>query len=240
MAYTILVVDDDEQIVNIIKLAVSDMGYEVITATNIEEALDYLAIQLPDLIISDIMLSGTDGIDFCKMIRKDPNTRHIPFVIISARSSVEDKILGLKAGADDYITKPFNIQELSARLAMLFKRVERAKQAALVARKSTKGSLAQINLTDLLGIFEMTQKSGLLTITHENYGGSIYLDKGAIVHCTLHNVEGEEAFYSLLRWNEDGEFEFTPGIKPVRKTINTTTHSLVMEGLKQIDEEKRK
>ena len=239
MLYTVLVVDNDEQMINVIKMAVSKMGYEVITATKVEDALDYLAIQLPDLIISDISMPGISGLEFCQMIRRDANTRHIPFVIVSSKSRVEDKVAGLKAGADDYITKPFNTKELSARLSMLFKRVEKAQQAALVARKSTKGSLAQINLVDLLGIFEMTQKTGLLTISHDNYAGSMYLENGNIVHCTLHDTEGEEAFLNLLRWNEDGEFEFTPAIKPVKKTITGNTHSLVMEGLKQIDEEKR-
>jgi two-component system alkaline phosphatase synthesis response regulator PhoP len=239
MAYTVLIVDDEREVIDVLKFSLQNLGYEVITAKNVEEALDYLAIQLPDLIISDIIMPGIDGLQFCKTIRKDPNTRHIPFVFISSKTSIEDRIKGLKTGADDYIAKPFNIVELNARLSMLFQRVEKSKQAALAARKSTKGSLGQINLVDLLGIFEMSKKTGLLTISKENYFGSLYLEHGNIIHCVFQDVEGEEAFYRLLRWKDEGEFEFTPAISPDHKTIEQGTHSLIMEGLKQIDEEKK-
>ncbi len=91
----------------------------------------------------------------------------------------------------------------------------------------------------MLGIFEMTRKTGLLTISQDNRFGSIYLEEGNIVHCVLQDTEAEEAFYRLLKWKNQGKFEFTPAILPVSRTINQKTHSLVMEGLKQLDEDNK-
>lgn len=118
----ILIVDDEEHILELLKFNLENAGFKVITASNGIEALEYLKNSLPKLILLDLMLPGMDGYDVCKEIRRDKNLSNIPIIMITARSEELDKILGLELGADDYITKPFSIRELIARVKAVLRR----------------------------------------------------------------------------------------------------------------------
>jgi two-component system, OmpR family, alkaline phosphatase synthesis response regulator PhoP len=118
----ILVIDDEEHILELIKFNLENSNYKVITATNGIEALKLVKLQLPQLILLDLMLPGMDGYDVCKEIRKDNSISSIPIIMITAKSEELDKILGLELGADDYITKPFSVRELMARVKAVLRR----------------------------------------------------------------------------------------------------------------------
>lgn len=108
----ILVVDDDPTNTKLLKFLLTDEGYEVTTVHSPTEALSMLANNVYDLIILDIMMPGMDGLEVCRRIRMTSTT---PIIFISARGEVKDKVTGLKAGGDDYISKPFDPNELLAR-----------------------------------------------------------------------------------------------------------------------------
>ena len=108
----ILIVDDEEHILELLKFNLENAGYKVTTSTNGIDALKKAKNDLPNLVLLDLMLPGLDGYDVCKEIRKDPNAQNIPIIMTTAKSEELDKILGLELGADDYITKPFSIREL--------------------------------------------------------------------------------------------------------------------------------
>ena len=118
----ILIVDDEEHIIELIKFNLENAGYETLTATNGIDALRIIREESPRLILLDIMLPGMDGYDICKEIRKDNIIANIPVIMITAKGEEVDKILGLELGADDYITKPFSIRELIARVKALIRR----------------------------------------------------------------------------------------------------------------------
>lgn len=118
----ILIVDDEEHIIELIKFNLENSGYETLTATNGIDALRIIREESPRLILLDIMLPGMDGYDICKEIRKDSVIANIPVIMITAKGEEVDKILGLELGADDYITKPFSIRELIARVKALIRR----------------------------------------------------------------------------------------------------------------------
>lgn len=116
----ILVCDDDKEIARAIGIYLEEAGYQVVLAYNGEEAIDCLSnIKQIDLVIMDIMMPGLDGIEATKRIREENN---IPIIMLSAKSEDEDKIAGLRIGADDYITKPFNPEELVARVQSQLRR----------------------------------------------------------------------------------------------------------------------
>lgn len=119
----IYVVDDEKDIREILKVNLQKNGYEVSTFASAEEVLKQLAIAKPDLLMLDIMMSGMDGLDLCKQIRASNNLKDIPILFLSAKSAELDKVLGLELGADDYITKPFSIHELIARVKAILRRV---------------------------------------------------------------------------------------------------------------------
>jgi len=118
----ILVVDDEEHIVELIKFNLEKNGYKVITADNGKDALEIAKEQHPDLVLLDLMLPGIDGLEVCKEIRKEASISNMPIIMITAKGEELDKILGLELGADDYITKPFSVRELIARSKAILRR----------------------------------------------------------------------------------------------------------------------
>lgn len=118
----ILIVDDDENIRNLLSIYLENEGFNTIKAENAKEALEILEEKEIELILLDIMMPQIDGIDACMRIRKDKN---MPIIMISAKSEDMDKIHGLTAGADDYITKPFNPLELIARVKAQLRRYDK-------------------------------------------------------------------------------------------------------------------
>ncbi|GKS10851.1 response regulator transcription factor [Paenibacillus chitinolyticus] len=119
---TILVVDNEKEIVELIRIYLTNEGYETVSAGDGLEALDVLKSREVDLIILDIMMPRMDGVQACLEIRKEKN---MPILMLSAKSEDMDKILGLTAGADDYLTKPFNPLELMARVKSQLRRYKR-------------------------------------------------------------------------------------------------------------------
>lgn len=119
---TILVVEDEAAIREMVTLALNTAEFEVLEAANVDEALLRISEQSPDLIVLDWMLPGQSGLDFARRLRRDESTLDIPIIILTARVEEVDKIQGLEAGADDYVTKPFSPRELIARIKALLRR----------------------------------------------------------------------------------------------------------------------
>ena len=118
----ILVVEDEPNQVELIEFNLNSQGYEVVVARDGEEALNLAAEENPDLILLDWMLPKVSGIEVCRQLRRSKMTREIPIVMLTARSEESDKIRGLDIGADDYITKPYSIKELLARVRAAMRR----------------------------------------------------------------------------------------------------------------------
>lgn len=119
----ILVTDDEKDIVGLISYNLEKEGFLVIKAYDGEEALRLVKMQKPDLLILDLMLPRMSGIDVCKAIRNDPATADLPIIMVTAKDDETDKIIGLEIGADDYITKPFSVRELVARVRTILRRL---------------------------------------------------------------------------------------------------------------------
>ena len=117
----ILVVDDISQNNDLLEAYLVPQGYEVIKALSGEEALEKLAVNQIDLILLDVMMPGMDGFEVTRRIRQDPKTRLMPIILVTALKETEDRIQGIKAGCDDYISKPFDKMELLARVQSLLK-----------------------------------------------------------------------------------------------------------------------
>ncbi|OOM13632.1 response regulator transcription factor [Clostridium saccharobutylicum] len=118
----ILIVDDEEHIVELLKFNLLNAGYEVITANNGIDALKMAKNENPSLLLLDLMLPGIDGFEVCKEIKRDKNMQKTSIIMLTAKGEELDKILGLELGADDYITKPFSVRELLARAKAVLRR----------------------------------------------------------------------------------------------------------------------
>ncbi len=121
----ILIVEDDIDISNMLKIFFKSQGYDVDTALTGPESLEKTRVGLPHLIVLDIMLPGMDGYEVCRTLRTQTRTSHIPIIFLTQKDERSDKLQGLELGADDYITKPFDIEELSLRVQNAIARAER-------------------------------------------------------------------------------------------------------------------
>jgi two-component system, OmpR family, KDP operon response regulator KdpE len=118
--HLVLVADDEAPVLRLIRAKLQADGYSVVTATNGQEAVSTVEVERPDLVILDLMMPVMDGLAAMKEIRRESN---VPIILLTARSAARDKIRGLDMGADDYVTKPFDPDELSARVGALLRRV---------------------------------------------------------------------------------------------------------------------
>jgi phosphate regulon transcriptional regulator PhoB len=127
----ILVVDDEKDIVELISYNLEQKGFAVIKAYDGQMAWERVKTAKPDLVVLDLMIPGIHGLEVCKLIRRDAATETLPIIILTAKSDQVDKILGLELGADDYVTKPFNVRELIARIRAVLRRYEGRQQIEL-------------------------------------------------------------------------------------------------------------
>jgi len=118
----ILVVDDEEDIRELVELNLGREGYQVLACDTGERALELARVKKPDLVVLDLMLPGVDGLEVCRRLKADPNTRQIPVVMLTAKGEEADIVAGLELGADDYVTKPFSGKVLAARVRRLLRR----------------------------------------------------------------------------------------------------------------------
>lgn len=122
MSSTILVIEDEPAIQELIAVNLSFAGHKVLRADDVAQADTLIRAELPDLILLDWMLPGTSGLSFARKLRSDNRTKQVPVIMLTAKGAEHDKIEGLEAGADDYITKPFSPKELMARIKAVLRR----------------------------------------------------------------------------------------------------------------------
>ena len=122
MAITVLVVEDEPAIQELVAVNLAHAGHRVIRANDADAALRVVQAALPDLMLIDWMLPGQSGVTLARQLRSDARTKDIPIILLTARADEQDKILGLEAGADDYVTKPFSPRELLARIKAVLRR----------------------------------------------------------------------------------------------------------------------
>jgi two-component system phosphate regulon response regulator PhoB len=134
---TILVVEDDENIQQLVGYNLAKAGFHVVYADNGEQALSQIKREKPELIVLDLMLPGLSGFEVCKLVRKDPKTKSLPIVMLTAKSEENDMAAGLDLGADDYITKPFSPKILISRIKAALRRKEGLSEEGGASKKST-------------------------------------------------------------------------------------------------------
>src|SRR5579863_588654 len=174
---TILLVDDEEQIRRLVSVALGRVNYDVILASTGQEALASIAEAIPDLIVLDVMMPGMDGLTLLGQLRTDPGTRAIPIIMLTAKGTTDDIVAGLDLGADDYLSKPFAMSELVARVRAKMERPsipydelphdrqtgllterpfieELKREVARAARNGATGCLAYLSLNELPHLME--------------------------------------------------------------------------------------
>jgi two-component system response regulator RpaA len=197
MMLRILVIDDDAAISELVAVSLEMAGYEV---TQAEDGIkgQALALQLrPDLIMLDLMLPRVDGFTVCQRLRRDERTADIPVVMLTALGQTQDKVEGFNSGADDYLTKPFEIEEMLARVRALLRRTDRIPQAAKHAEILNYGPLTLVPER-----FEGIWYTKTIKLTHLEF---------ELLHCLLQRhgqtVSGPEILKEVWGYDPDDEIE---------------------------------
>ena len=187
MVERILVVDDDPDILQFVRLNLELDGFEVDLAGGGREALEKAAASPPDLMLLDVMMPEIDGLTVLRRMRSDPPTANIPVIVLTARSLAEDRVKGLDLGADDYITKPFDLEELIARVKTVLRRSQQMRDLS--------------PLTGLPGNFRITAELEERVETGAPF---------ALVHADLDNFKAFNDHYGFMRG--DAVIKFTAKI----------------------------
>ncbi|MCW5830351.1 MAG: response regulator [Deltaproteobacteria bacterium] len=234
----ILIVDDDSKSLRVLEISLKKSGFSVTTASNGIDALEKVAVSVPELIISDVKMPKMNGYQFCQRIKDDPKLATIPFIFLTSQRSVEDKVRGLELGVDDYLTKPIYIRELIARVRLLLQKKEKETLERVDQQNMFQGALSDLGVVDLLQTIEIGRKTGLILLTSGDKSGVMYVQNGRVIDSICGNLRGARAVYRLLTWN-DGAFKID--FKPVyrQETIELSTQALIMEGMRRLDEFER-
>ena len=162
-AKKILIIEDEKDILQLVKLYLEKEGYRTITASTGTEGLDSAKQHKPDLIVLDLMLPEIDGLEVCKRLRSASETAMLPIIMLTAKAEETDQVIGLELGADDYVTKPFSPKALVARIKALMRRVERGRQ-------ETQTSYQYGKLTMDLDRHEVTVQGKDVPLTAKEFG----------------------------------------------------------------------
>jgi DNA-binding response OmpR family regulator len=229
-AARILIVDPDARAEDALSLRLRNDGYAVAVSATAQEALAALAEGTVDCIIAETTLPDIDGIELCKTVKTHAAHAAMPFVFVAASSDQRSMAGCLRAGADDFLAKPVDPEVLALKLYRLFSR-----KTGSDSRPGIKGSLSQMCFADLVQILSSSQKSVKISLSEEETIGEIYLDRGEIVHAAFGGINGEAAFYQLMRFSK-GEFEVVPCVAFPQRTIALSVVGLLMEGARLDDE----
>jgi two-component system, OmpR family, lantibiotic biosynthesis response regulator NisR/SpaR len=215
MVKTILVVDDDQDIVNLITKSLRYEQFEAIPAYSGKEALFILEERQVDFLVLDIMMPEMDGLEVCRNIR---NNYHIPILFLSARDRDIDKIIGLEIGADDYMTKPFSIQELTSRIKAHFRKVDRLYSEWSRLRQDT-----EIHTQAAVAPLVLNEKTFEAFLNNQKI--DLSTKEFQILSFLMHhpnNVLSREQIYENVWGDEYGEINtVTVHIKNIRKKLDS-------------------
>lgn len=204
---TILVVDADTKSQKVLEISFKKAGYRVIITESVSEARRAVESGEPDVIVCDTQFPGAsaeDGFSFCKSLRNHPKWRDIPFVFLTEQRSLPEKMRGLEMGADEYLTKPIYIKEVTSRVEFLLNKRAQARLSGGEA-EAFKGDLADVTMIDLLQTIGREQRSGSLEIERSTRKGAVYFQEGNILDAQCGKLRGEDALYRLMLW-PDGNF----------------------------------
>jgi CheY-like chemotaxis protein len=233
----ILLVDDNPMVLGMLRRSLSAMA-TVSTASDAADALLKAVDELPDLLISDYRMPGMDGGQLLEKLKSRPATANIAVILMASKSDISER-QSLQDPVEDYLEKPFFLKDATQRIRRVVDRLALEKLAkAAPSDGILRGSLAQMNVIDLVQSLEMGRKNGLLTMSKGDEKCEIYFRQGQAIHAAYGSVTGDEAVFKVLRWT-GGNFQVDFEGKTSQQTTTLNTQGLLMEGLRLLDESQR-
>ena len=233
----ILLVDDNPMILGMLQQALEHVGV-VTTANDAADALLKAVEEVPDLMVCDYRMPGMDGRQLLEKLKSRPATAGIAVILMASKADISER-LSLQDPLEDHLEKPFFLKDAVRRIKRVVDRIALEKLSKSASGDGIlRGSLAQMNVIDLVQSLEMGRKSCLLTMTNGGDKCEIYFNQGQVKHAAYGTIVGDEAVFKVLRWT-DGNFQINFEGKTTQETTTLNTQGLLMEGLRLLDEAKR-
>ena len=238
MGRKILIVDDNPSVLKLLNISLSKADYEIVEAENGEVAFQVANKEMPDLIISDIMMPQMDGIELCWMIRENSEVPLVPFIFLTSFDDSEMEIRGFRAGADEYLNKPIDRKELLERVEELLSRTDKLKTIddTSDSKKAFEGDLKDLSIVELVQMLNLNKKSGILHIDGAKQG-EVFLQNGQLIGAKTEANKSEEAIYELVTFDQ-GSFKFEVTDDGLVANIKNSTMNVIMEACRIMDENK--
>ncbi|HEY2516303.1 MAG TPA: response regulator [Polyangiaceae bacterium] len=234
-----LVVDGDGVSRRFVELALGRRGVFVVEAArDTAAALDILGSARVDVIVAELDLPDTSGLRLLRRLAQEQRLRGIPFVFLAASARTDARVAAFRAGADDFLTKPADADELFARVEALVTRRRRERDDARRRGYTLAGDFGTLPFPDLVSILSMGQRSGSLAILTPRSAGSLVFDGGMPVHAAFGNLVGVEAFRAIVN-EAEGHFEFAHGpcdVPAEQRTVHETVNALLLDAARIFDE----
>lgn len=231
----VLVVDDNPLVLDLIAKGL-EPHCDVRTAGDGADALLKIVDDTPDLILCDYRMPGLDGRQLYEKLRSRFASRPIPYIFLSSRSDMDEKLRPMVEGVEEFIAKPFFLNELVRRAKKVIDRLQLEKLQKTSARPGViQGRLEEMSMLDLMQSIEMGQKTCKLTVRNSGRTCEIYFAAGQCQDAQLGKEKGEPAVYEAIRWPA-GEFEIDFNAAPSRTTIERSTTGILMEAMRLMDE----
>jgi DNA-binding response OmpR family regulator/TolA-binding protein len=231
----LLIVDGDARTRRVLEVSLRKAGYSITVTDTMTQALQFLELTDPELIISDTRLPDGDGFEFCRLVKSHSRWGQIPFIFLTSATELEEKVRGLELGVDDYLTKPIYVKEVTVRVKMLLQRKQQERIGKKDARTKFSGQLADMAIVDLLQTIEISRKSGTIEFETDLGQAMVWFRDGRVIDAQMGRLQAEAVIYRLLGLS-DGAFEVE--FKPINRiaAIEDSTQSLLMEGMRRVDE----
>jgi len=241
--HKILIVDDNPHVLKLLNISLQKAGYEVYTAENGDEGLKVVNEKKPELVISDVMMPHTDGIEFCWMVRESSETPMVPFIFLTSLNDQDMEIRGFRAGADEYLIKPVDRKTLLEKVDTLLSRAERVKSVddeKVSKKKGFEGNLADLSMVEMIQLINLNKRNGTLIISAKK-SGKIAFVNGEMIFAELDvQISGEDAINQMVGFKE-GTFKFDPSeVKDVKRNIEGSTMNVLLEACRLMDEKESK
>ena len=240
----ILVVDDEADMRAMLDAVLRRAGFEVEQAPDGQDALRAVLARPPDLVVTDILMPRVDGWELCRRLRADRRTARIPIIFLSLRNGAADRTYGLELGADDFLAKPFDTRELTARVQAVLKR-SLAARAPEAPEGAVTGNLRDMSLVDIAQVLDLGRKTAAIQVasgTASDAGeaagsgrGALYFKDGAPVHAQYGDAVGPQALLALIALVE-GRFEIVLGASAPRRTLEGSTQEVLLDAVRRLDE----
>jgi DNA-binding response OmpR family regulator len=231
----ILIVSDDPLLVKMLEIRFTQEDFVTYSLHDGREVTEKIHQIKPDMIIADIMMPCMDGHELRRCLKKDPAAAFIPFIILSSKTNPSDQLEGFRMGADDYICKPFELEDLIIRVKRVIRRAVKA--GFFDIRADLSGNLAQMKLVDIIQLIELNHKTGELIFKNQKGKpiGKAFFKEGNLINAHMGLLSGEAAFYGLMG-RKKGYFEFSGTPVDVSQAITLPNMSVLLNGSRLIDE----